>query len=174
MLRVVGEKPGESHPRAQIQCPWTPGWGWGMGRGWSSPPVSYFHWVPPGVGTVCLAVSLLSLLCFGPHSGAFLPSSWVSVLSPPLTSLSLLSFSVVLPYFPPPVVPPSSSSSLSNPPLQFIFLPFFPHCFLCTTSFLLPTPRPPGNWRETRHYPAEVSPHPEPLGLTPSYPITPH
>lgn len=153
-----------------------------MGHGWS--------WVRAGLGArleqpTCLGLSLgapwrgysvsgrvssLTALLWSPLWGFSSQLLGLCVLSPSLTSLSLLSFSVVLPYFPPPMVPPPSSS-LSNPPLQFIFLPFLPHCFLCTTSFLLPTPRPPGNWRETRHYPAEVSPHPRTPG---PHPLLPH
>lgn len=47
-------------------------------------------------------------------------------------------------------------------PCSLALSPPYTPFFLSTSSILLPTPRPPGNRRETRHHPAEVSPIPAP------------
>lgn len=123
-----------------------------------------------GMGPACLAASLFSsLLCFGPYSrGLLFLALYVSLHSPsdfllfshPFPSLSPSPFPSL------PSLPSFLSASLTllpfphdalSPPGSRIHLPsFLPP--LPTTSFFLPTPRPPGNWRETGHYPAEVSP----------------
>lgn len=133
-----------------------------LSRTFTGCPLAWVQRVWPCLFSHCFAlVPTLGLFFPAPGSLCALSFPHLSLSSLLLRCLTLLPS----PHGPPP------SSSLSNPPLQFIFLPFLPHCFLCTTSFLLPTPRPPGNWRETRHYPAEVSPHPRTPG---PHPLLPH
>lgn len=129
VVRVVGEKPGKSHPRAQGAWELRLGVGHGrsLGQGrawgcsWNSPSdlsggcdsLPFLHWAAhPVTVTACLAAALFSyLLCFGPHSRGlfFLAPMCVSTLClisfPSLISLIhfLLFFlpSSHLPLFPP-------------------------------------------------------------------------
>lgn len=169
-----GTSPVSHTPAHKSSIPRISGWEWArevlgpqlgqptgceLSPGLLAPTLLPLH---PGMGTAHLVVSLFSSWhCFGPRSLGllFLAPLCVSLsdLSSPLISLihflfflpspHLLLFSpfslILLPSFPFPMGP-------SLPPaLQLIFLPFLPHFFSPTTSFLLPTQRPYENWRET-------------------------
>lgn len=110
----------------------------------------------------CFCLHLLPAPALPPYYSVpfslFLSVSFL-LLSVPFPSLpSVLSFPFFLSYclsFPLSLtsslsVPGPHSPPRTSPPLT--------HCFSSTSSFLLPTPGPPGNRRETRHHPSEVSP----------------
>lgn len=108
----------------------------------------------------CFCLHLLPAPALPPYYSVpfslFLSVSFL-LLSVPFPSLpSVLSFPFFLSYclsFPLSLtsslsVPGPHSPPRTSPPLT--------HCFSSTSSFLLPTPGPPGNRRETRHHPSEA------------------